>query len=219
MQKYPMLVLIICFDLLVASLVFAYQDGDWQFWSSGSVQGDLAESWMVRLEQQFRLGDNMAELYYHCTDIGVTWKASSRLKFGWNYAQLYQKKKGMWTEENRPHVNGAFLWEWYGFKFEDRNRLERRFREGAGNIWMYRNKFELGFPAKLTRLDIQPYLAEEIFVNLDESELYRNRVSGGIKGRLAPYLKADISYLWQSTKSSENWIDNHVIGAKLQASM
>jgi len=219
MKKFMAMTLSICLGIFLGTMAFAYEDGDWQFWSSGSIEGHLAESWMLKLEQQFRLGDTMADLYYRNTDIGMTWRVVPWFNWGWNYAQLYQKKKGTWREENRPHVNGTLIWKWYGVKLEDRNRLERRIREKAENIWMYRNRLTLGFSAKLTRLDIQPYLTDEIFVNLDESELYRNRISVGLKGQLRTYLKADISYLWQSSRANENWLDEHVIGLTLGVSM
>lgn len=209
----------VCFVALIEMIAFAYEDGDQQFWSSGSIEGDLTESWKLKLEQQFRFGDSMADLYYRYTDIGVIWSAASWLNLGWNYAQLYQKTKGTWKEENRPHINGAIKWRCQSLELEDRNRLERRIREGAENVWMFRNKLSLALPVRWTRLDVQPYLADEIFVHLDESELYRNRILGGFKGQLAPYLKADIFYLLQSSRAGENWIDYHVIGVKLKASI
>lgn len=219
MKKYVAMTLSICLGVFLGTMASAYQDGDWQFWSSGSIEGHLTESWKLKLEQQFRLGDTMEDLYYRYTDIGITWRVVPWFNCGWNYAQLYQKKKGIWREENRPHVNGTLIWKGYGVKLEDRNRLERRIREGAENIWMFRNRLKLGFSIKLTELDVQPYLADEIFVYLDEGEFSRNRVSSGLSGQLMSFLNADIFYLWQSSRASENWTDEHVIGLKLQASM
>ncbi len=205
--------------LLVGSLSFASEDGDWQFWSSGSIEGDLTNSWKLKLEEQFRLGDRMADLYYRYTDIGATWKAVPWFNLGWNYGHLYQKKNGVWKEENRPHVSGTLIWRWHGVKIEDRNRLERRIREDVEDLWMYRNKLALGLPTGLTRFDVQLHVAQEIFVHLDESEVYRNRLSAGWKGQLTPFLKADLLYHWQSTRAVGNWIDEHVIGVQIQIAM
>jgi hypothetical protein len=161
----------------------------------------------------------MGDFYYQYTDFGVTWRATPWFLLGCDYAQIYEKREGDWKEENRPHLNGTFKWSWRKFGFEDRNRIERRFREGRENIWMYRNKLSFAIPTNWSRFIIQPYLADEIFVNLDARELYRNRLAGGFKGQLAEHLRIDAYYLWQSSRKGENWIDDHVVGAILKATL
>lgn len=219
MQKYLILVLIIYFDLVVASLAFASEDGDWQFWSLGGMQVNLSESWKAGLEQQFRLGDNMVKLYYRYTDFGIAWRATPWFILGCDYAQIYEKREGDWKEENRPHLNGTFKWSWRKVGFEDRNSIERRIREGRENIWMYRKKLSFAIPTNWTRFFIQPYLADEIFLIADEGKLYRNRLAGGFRGQLLEHLGIDAYYLWQSSERGGNWIDYHVVGVKLKAAL
>ena len=67
-----------------------------------------------------------------------------------------------------------------------------------------------------TKLKIRPYVANEIFVDLDTSEFDRNRLSGGFKAMLAEYLDADIYYFWQASQRGEDWIDHNVLGVKLK---
>lgn len=44
-------------------------------------------------------------------------------------------------------------------------------RENADSFWRYRNKITIKFPLKSTKFEIQPYLADEIFVDFDQEEL------------------------------------------------
>jgi hypothetical protein len=219
MREFMKIGLCVCWASLLATVAFAYEDGDWQFWSSASVQVNLSESWRAGLEQQFRLGGNMGEFYFRYTDFGVTWRATPWFVLGCDYAQIYEKREDDWKEENRPHINGTLKWSCREFGFEDRHGIERRIREGRENIWMYRNKLSSLIPLKWTRWEIRPYLADEIFFILDESELFRNRLTSGFKGQIVRYLRIDIYYLWQSSEKGENWIDYHVVGAKLKATL
>jgi hypothetical protein len=219
MKKLMAITLNACLGAIVGLAAFAYEDGDWQFWSLGGMQANLSESWQARLEQQFRLGDNMEELYYRYTGFGVTWRTTHWFHFGCDYAQIYEKRQGDWKEENRPHLNGTFKGSWREFGFENRHKIERRIRQGRENIWMYRNRLLSLIPLKLTRWKIRPYLADEIFLILDEGKLYRNRLTGGFKGQIIENLRIDIYYLWQSSEKGEDWIDYHIMGAKLKATL
>lgn len=216
MKKLIVIGMGIYLSLSMMTSVFAYEDGDWQFWNTESIEGGLAENWKIKLEGEFRFGDSMGELYYHHTDGGLAYKLIDWFSLGVNYRQIYEKKKGEWEEENRPHINGTFKWAWTDFKFTDRSRLEYRAREGKDDFLRYRNKLTVKFPFEWTTFDIQPYLADEIFVDFDQGELNRNRLYIGICSKLAKYFQADVFYLWQSSKSDDSWVDYNVIGAKLK---
>jgi hypothetical protein len=197
-------------------MITAFAYGDWQFWNTESIEGSLAENWKVKLEEEFRFGDNMGKFYYHHTDGSLTYKLTNWFHLGLNYRQIYEKKNGKWQEETRPHINVTLKWKWQDFKFENRNRFEYRMREGRGDVWRYRNKLTLAFPVKWTELSIQPYLADEIFVDLNVGDLNRNRLYAGFRARLMKYLATDIFYLWQTSEKAGDWIDYNVIGAKLK---
>ncbi len=105
------LVLGICLNLFSVITVFAYEDGDWQFWNIESVEGDLSENWKVKLEEEFRFGNNMEGLYYHHTDGGLTYKLADWFYLCLNYQHIYEKKKTEWKQENIPHINGTIKWK------------------------------------------------------------------------------------------------------------
>jgi len=209
---------IFCLGLFVASESLA-QHGDWQLWNTESIEGAFTEDWKVKLEEEFRFGDDMEELYYHHTDGGLTYKLTDLFLLGLNYRQIFEKKKGEYKEENRPHVNGTIKWRWQDFTFKDRNRFEYRVRAGKENVWRYRNKLTVTLPVKKIKFGIQPYLADEVFIDLDEGEFSRNRLYAGFGAGLMKHLEANIFYLWQTSKKDENWIDFNVVGVKLEVKL
>jgi hypothetical protein len=210
--------LIICLGVLMASESLA-KDGDWQLWTTESIEGNFAKNWKVKLEEEFRVADDMEELYYHHTDGGLSYRLTGIFSFGINYRQIFERKKGEWKDENRPHIHGTIKWKWQDFEFEDRNRFEYRIRAGKESVWRYRNKLTIAIPPKSTNLDIQAYLADEVFADLGEGEFSRNRLYAGVGANLMKHLAAGIFYLWQSSKNDKAWIDFNIVGVRLKVKL
>ncbi len=202
--------------LFAAVPAFALEDGDFQLWNTEVIEAKLNDSFKVKVEEELRFGEDVSILYYRHTDGGVTWKVTDGLDLGVNYRQLYEKKKNKWKEENRPHINGTVKREWLGFKFKDRNRFEYRIKKGGDDTTRYRNKATVLFPLKWTKLDIQPYVADEIFVDFEGEKLNRNRLYAGFNAKLFKHFKTDIFYLWQTTKKNSKWINYNILSLKLK---
>lgn len=197
--------------------VFAYDNGDWQYWNRESIEGNINENWKVKIDVEFRFGDNCSELYHQYSEPGLAYRCAGWFNLGVNYRQIYEKKGEAWRQENRPHINATFKWRWSNFKLEDRSRLEYRVREGKDDVFRYRNRLLLKLPLKWTDLNIQPYMADEIFLDFEKGELNRNRLYLGANGNLGKGLKAEAYYLWQTSKSKDHWDDHNMIGTKLKA--
>ncbi|MDP3787143.1 MAG: DUF2490 domain-containing protein [Candidatus Omnitrophota bacterium] len=204
--------------LAVSAMVYAYDDGDFQVWHTENQEFKVNKGSKITLEEEFRWGDDASDFYYHHYDAGFVYSVNKNLDLGVNYRQVYEKKKGDFKVENRPHINGTLKFDLSGFKLEDRNRFEYRHFDYQEDSWRYRNKFTLKFPWKFTKLNIQPYLSDEVFVDLNEGILNRNRFYSGFGFNLTKNLKADIYYLLQSTKGSGRWADANVLGTKLKIS-
>lgn len=115
-----------------------------------------------------------------------------------------------------PHINGTVKAKWNNLVFKDRSRLEYRIKEDDDNSWRYRNKLSVDLPFKWTKLNIQPYIADEIFYNFDENTLNRNRAYAGFKILFLENLRGEIYYMHQSTKSSE-WKGCNILGTSLKS--
>ncbi len=193
----------------------AYDHGDWQFWNTERLEGELAEKWKLCIEQQFRFGDDMAELYFHHTDIGVRFTVRKWLDTSMHYRHIYELKSGEWMEENRPHLNFTLKWSWKGFRFSDRNRGEIRLRRGKDEAWRYRNKFTVKYPVDRDTVCLIPYISDEVYWDFERDEYSRNRLYTGITLKIWKILSVDMHYLLQSSKSNDKWSDANVLGLKL----
>lgn len=201
--------------MAVSGMVYAYDDGDFQVWNTENQEFKVNKELKITTEEEFRWGNDASDFYYHHYDAGFVYGVNKNLDLGVNYRQVYEKKSGDFKEENRPYINGTLKFDLSGFKLEDRNRFEYRHFDYQEDSWRYRNKFTLRSPWKFTKLEIQPYLADEIFVDLNERIFNRNRFYSGFGLSLTKNLKAEIYYLLQSTKGS-SWTDANVLGTKLK---
>ena len=201
------------------SFVFAFDDGDFQYWNTESMSFKIGKDWKANVETEFRFGDGLSDFYYQYSDLGVVYSGITEwLDVGVNYRLVYEEDDGDWNFENRPHYNVTLTYSFSDITVSDRNRFEHRIKEGWDQSWRYRNKLTVKLPLNVTAFEIQPYIADEIFVDFDDGEFDRNRLYGGITMKLLKNLKGDLFYLWQSSKSGSGWTDCHVIGSNLKLS-
>ncbi len=212
------IVAIIGLTVLVTSPAFAYRDGDFQLWNTESQDFKINKELNGTFEEEFRWGENAGEFYYHHYDTGMVYGVNKYLDLGANYRLVYEKKKGKFKQENRPHINAILKYEVAGVKLEDRNRLEYRNFHYQKDFFRYRNKFTMKFPWKFTSLEIQPYVADEIFIPFNGTGLNENRLYSGFGFNITKNVKAEIYYMLRSTKSADEWTGTNVLGTKIKVS-
>lgn len=205
--------------LLPVNRLYAFNNGDFQMWHTEAQQLKLSEPFKITTEEEFRWGNNVSLLYYQHYDAGLVYNANKNMDLSVNYRQIFEKRsgKGKFKDENRLHVNLTFKTDIYGFKLEDRNRIEYRHFRDKADFTDYRNKLSLSYPLTVSNVEFYPYVANEIFVDLkDKGGFTRNRLYSGLGVNLTKYIKAEIYYMLQSTKSSGSWIDANVLGTKIK---
>lgn len=198
---------------------FAFDDGDSQYWSAAGVSFDISQDWGCSFEEEFRFGDDAGEFYYHHSDLGFVYKGfADWVDLGFNYRQVFERtdSEGEWTQENRPHLNVTLKGQLFGLNVSDRSRFEYRDREDKNDLWRYRNKVTVKFPLELTELKLKPYLADEVFVPLNDDNITKNRVYAGVTFRVLENMTGEVFYLWQSSRSSGDWNDTNVLGTRLK---
>ena len=73
--------------LLIGEICFAFDDGDFQYWSTAKFSFDIDKDWTFTFGEEFRLGDDAGEVYYlwQSSESGGDWKAlnvlGTQLKF------------------------------------------------------------------------------------------------------------------------------------------
>jgi len=188
-----------------------------QWWSTVVLKTDLNTDWSTAFEEEFRIDADSGKVYYHHSDIGLTYGGLAEwLDVGLNFRKAYQQDAaGDWQQENRPHINVTVKDSFGGVKWSNRSRFEFRDRDGRDDIWRYRNKVTLQPPWELTALKLKPYVAEEVFINMDGSGYSGNRFSAGGVLNVTKSLQLDIYYLWQSTVANGGSDNIHAVGTKL----
>jgi len=198
-----------------------YGDGDWQYWNTESIKVNLKENVGVYVEEEFRFGDGISKFYYQHSQIQLNFKINNWFTLAQAYRQIFElyTKSGTdddWFTEYRAMLNGTIKWKWRDFKFKDRVRVAyRMFDIKKDEVWRFRNKLTIQTPWKWTSLNINPWIAEEIFLE-EKKGIYRNRFYMGIKLKLMKHLEGDIFYFWQTTEKGNHWIDYNIFGTKIK---
>jgi len=210
----------IVFVLLVlfsAASLYAYDDGDFQVWNTETEEFKINKEAKMVLEEEFRWGGSAKEFYYQHYDLGFFYNLQKYLNVGAGYRHVLSKSKGKFRVENEPYITATLLWDIAKFKLDDRSRLEYNHFDYKDDTWRYRNKLTLKLPWKFTRFEVQPYLADEIFILFDDGQrLNQNRFSAGLAMTITKNLKGEIYYMLQDTKSSGRWSSINVLGTKVK---
>lgn len=204
--------------ILVSGVCLGFEDEGFQWWSTVGGSFDVAKDWKGMFEQQLRMGDDGGNFYHEHTDVGFVYSGIGKwIDLGANFRYVSEKdNENNWMQENRPHLNVTFKGYIFGLSVSDRNRVEFRDREEADDVWRYRNKLTVKFPFELTALKLKPYVADEIFITLNDDNVARNRLYLGVVFGLTEWLDADIFFMWQASRSGEEWKDIKVLGTALK---
>ena len=197
---------------------WAYEDEGFQFWATASASFDNGKKWKGKFAQEFRLGDDGGHLYYEHSDLGFTYTGVANwIDVGFNYRQIFEKDGGgEWWQENRPHFNITLKMQLFDLDLSDRSRFEYRDRENKDDLWRYRNKITVKFPLELTPLKLQPYIADDVFINFDKEDFNKNWFYSGLSLKVSERLKGEVYYLWQSSESGGEWKDVDVLGLQMK---
>ena len=155
---------IIALVLILTANAYAYKDGDFQVWNTDTEEFKINNDTKMAFEQEFRWGGSAKDFYYQHYDLGVFYNLQKYLNVGAGYRHVLSKSNNKFLVENEPYITATLLWDISGFKFDDRSRLEYNHFDYKDDTWTYRNKFTVKSPWKLTKLEIQPYVSDEIFI-------------------------------------------------------
>jgi len=213
-------VLLVALILLLPYLCYAFDDGDFQVWHNDVVGVKLTKNWRIIFEEELHFGDSGGDFYYHHSDFGIEYtNLTNWLDMGVNYRLIYEEKNKDWQRENRPYLYANFKYNIYKFQISNKSRVAYRDKEAEKDCFEYMNKTVLKFP-KVTNLEVEPYISEEIYFESDRNKWDQNRLTSGISFKIIKNLKGELYYMWLAKQNSSNhWVDSHIFGTKLKLSL
>ena len=119
---------------------------------------------------------------------------------------------------SRPHLNITFKGRLGTVDFSDRSRFEYRDKEHQDDLWRYVNKFEVNLPLELTQYKFRPFIADQVYINMDGSGFEKNRVYVGINFELSKDIESELYYVQQWSESFGRWHELSALGLQLKLS-
>jgi hypothetical protein len=204
--------------MLFNSVCLGGRNGDLEYWQTSALAFDISEDFAFTAAQEFRVGRHNGNPYLHNIDLGLVYKGlADGPDIGFSFKKEYEKDSGgKFRHENRPHLNLTFKRRIFDFDTSNRVRLEHRNRETKEDLFRLRNKTTVKLPYKFTKLKLQPYIADEVFINLGENNINQNRLSFGLSSKLAKNINVGVYYMWKTSKSTDGWTGTNVIGTQLK---
>lgn len=211
MNKSNWKILICTFiTLLYQIAAFCSDNVDGQLWSGLKFKHELFPNTEVFLTQWFRSNDNMSELYWIHSDIGMTFSVAKWFSAGFNFWHVHKSKKDVWYYDNRPKIRTTFKVKAGILALSNRNLFEYHIIKAKKDAWIYRNKATCSFDLKLKKAPFKPYVADEIFVSFTDRKFQYNRIYGGIKWKFTKNVGLHTGYFWQAEKKKEKSVHKHV---------
>lgn len=176
---------------------------------------ELDERVSLILDEEFRRGDDQSEYYLH-SEIGVRYAVFDWFDLDVFYRFIGDRESGSWVLEFRPRADAIFKYFWKHFGISDRNRFDYRVRADYKSYGRYRNMLKLLFPFEARGYPFHPYVADEVFVDLNGGRFERNRVYGGLDFMFSKHVGMDVYYFWQYEKLYPGSQKTHVGGLKVK---
>ena len=197
--------------VLMTSIICYATDDNQEFWAVTSFSFRLNDTWKMKIKENFRFRDG--EHFEQHNEVFFGYNGlSDTLDFGLGFRQVHKEDSGHeWRRENRPYAELGFKGTMLDLKWSDRNRLEFREFENKKDVFRYRNRLKMSWPHDMFNLPLQPYIADEIFIQ-EESGYNRNRIYAGLVWDVNKKLDIDFFFIHQKDKTTHGWDDVFITG-------
>lgn len=196
-------------------------EDDLQYWHVNTLKGPLGGKWGVTVETESHWRDNASTFSWQKVQLQFDYRATSWLTLSpafWEVVSLDDSTADDddWTNEHRPNFNVSALAKVHGWKLRNRFRVSYRMPAGdAPDVFNFRHRLTVEPPWKWTKLEISPYVFDEVWFEEHRTGIYRNWFSAGVDFRVSRRLRAGVFYLLQSTDRATGWAQDHVVGTRL----
>lgn len=128
------------------------------------------------------------------------------------YRHAFLELGNNWREEYRPMLGLYWRGKLGEGKFSNRHRLEWRYFEGSARDRVrYRNESVWTSTHTITDYQLTPFIEEELFYDITDSELNINWLTFGISKYWSKGMKWKLGYRLQSQKFNGKWENRHML--------
>jgi len=196
---------------LLNTLLLADNPAGIHLWHAEKFNRKISDKVSIALEQDLR---SESSLYYVHSDFGFKYKIGTRWAFNINFREVFENKKGVWVSEHRPHGTVSTNRNFGALNVSARSRIEYRIKQDKDPVFRNRDMVTIKFGQGFTALKIIPYIADEIFYDLENKKLNRNRAYVGITIKSVPYLSPTVYLMNQSDFKENRWNSFLILGFK-----
>jgi len=216
--SHPGLLALVALAALGApTAVYALDEGDFDYWAKASFVIPIKEDWQFKFAQKFGFTDEARRLDHQMQDYGVVYSGlADWLDLDFTIKQKACKEGDDWDRETRPLLNVTIKSTLFGCSLSNRSRIAYRDFEDDDDVWWFRHKIAVKPPVTFTPLEIQPYVAEEIFIQLDDEDFNGNRVYGGLYIPLHEQIRLELFYAWHLSEEEDSWHDTNILGSYIR---
>ncbi|MCH9609704.1 MAG: hypothetical protein S4CHLAM45_00940 [Chlamydiales bacterium] len=158
-------------------------------------------------EQRWRKHASEMHLYYFGIYYGYYFSNCFEVRPG--YRQWWRIVRGKWEPLYTPLLDGIYSNSYGKWKFRNRSRGEILiFGEDRKSEWRFRNLTEIKLPIALGKMELTPYIFDEVFFR-ETVGFVQNRISGGGEFKITDKLTGRIGYIYRTLKGARQWnVDN-----------
>lgn len=167
----------------------------------------------LRIWNDLRFNQRRDGLHQAFLRVGPLFDLTPWLLLGVHFTVYADKlATGEFEEERRGEFEPNFHGRWGAFTFNDRNRIEYRWRE-SGTGFRYRNQLRVNYAPEDAIL--VPFLWDEVLVPLSRDGWHQNRLMAGIGWVTSPSTRLELGYMLRSREEPQGWEHDHIAVAYL----
>ena len=173
--------------------------------------------WRFQFDQTSGFTDEARRLDHQQQDYGFTYSGlADWLNVGFGVKQTSDKERDDWDRETRTLLNVTVKSTLFGCSLSNRSRIAYRDFEDDDDVRRFRHKIAVKSPMTFSPPKIQPYVAEEIFVQLDDEDFNGNRVYGGLYIPPHEQIRLELFCAWHLNEEEDSWHDTNLLGSYIR---
>lgn len=197
---------IIAFTLLMLGMARStFAERDWEYWSRYALDVPITKEISYQIKPEWRMKNNMSYRYLFKLEQAINFKLGKYFEIAPYY--VWQEIK---TAKGADRSNLSYLdltgkipfKEFFDIKIIDRLRWQYNYNKG---LTTWRNSARLTKPFKLGKIELSPFIEDEIFYDTKLDKLNENWASAGVSLELNKYFNIGVSYLLDTKKKGNDW--------------